>query len=268
LTVDRSTAPRICALNMRILAFVLLVVTVWLLQLGSRADAQTRACAARCRIVFENTLDTTCLCNVEHPICDRRDCHRRARTDFPESVCDKCPTFAGHCTITHECVDRFRAVRARADERCERSFKTQLVRVCGRDGARFCLKAARVARRGCLKSCRHRSGVNPTPNIQCTEASPEGESSTTCLTSSLDDGSEDGCVRRFVGDCYDECDDRCEGDRVALALCRRGCRNASCGRLRKSCGENVDCEITTTSTSTSTTTTIASTTTTVSPATK
>ena len=34
--------------------------------------------------------------------------------------------------------------------------------------------------------------------------------------------------------CYADCQDRCEGDRTALDICRRGCRDAGCDALKRS----------------------------------
>ena len=51
-------------------------------------------------------------------------------------------------------------------------------------------------------------------------------------------GCQRRCVEEIVGSCYEDCNDRCEGDRLALALCREGCRNAQCGLLRRACTEN------------------------------
>src|SRR5205823_10386450 len=95
------------------------------------------------------------------------------------------------------------------------------------------------------------------------------------------------CIEGVVGDCYSDCGDKCEGDQLALKLCRRACRDARCNSLQArcirddsddenhftayevccerpngNCLEEVDCEVTTTNTTTSTTSTSTTSTTT------
>jgi len=93
------------------------------------------------------------------------------------------------------------------------------------------------------------------------------------------------CIEGIVGDCYSDCRDACEGHTLALNVCRRACRDASCTELQARCVQNeneerftpyevcceqpgrdclgeVDCKVTTTVTTTSTTSTTVATTTT------
>jgi len=195
---------------------------------------------------------------------DRDACVKAARNEFASCVAG-CPAFAGFCAITHDCVNRCRDGITSAQAVCERTFRSHFRRRCA--GGRLCLVTARRARRQCIRKC---------PPGTAASASPAAVDRCAC---------QPRCIVGIVGECFSDCEDRCEGDRLALAICRRGCRDAGCVPLMDACTtkrdrarspyqrcctacgncqSDVDC-VTTTSTTTTTRSTTTATTTTTPP---
>jgi len=43
------------------------------------------------------------------------------------------------------------------------------------------------------------------------------------------------CIRNVARSCYDDCQSSCNGDKDALQICQRACRNGQCNQLRSQC---------------------------------
>jgi hypothetical protein len=239
---------------------ILITAMAALALLRPAASPAGSGCKASCQAAFDDELINTCGACAADPINTRDDCRDTVDENFPNCV-DDCPAFDGRCTITKECVDACRSARDAQDATCTRVFQHRIRTECV--GGRKCLDMAKKNRSRCQKKCRHGSSTA----ISVPETSPMPANPCDC---------QGICIRRIVGSCYDECDDRCEGDTTALGICQRGCRNAQCTRLENTCTmgdsgaahayvvcctgcancqDSVDCEVTTTSTSTTRTTT-------------
>lgn len=186
-------------------------------------------------------------------------CLADARADL-ESCANKCSADPGRCTLTLECVRACRDKGGNHRGQCRTILKQDVQKACG--------GTCRISRGSARRACNACDGGAA---AAVTQANGTGR-----------DFCQERCIHRFVGDCYAECRDRCEGDELALKRCRRGCRDAQCGVLKGNCrsddeepdtdyefccdhrqdgqcSEDVDCKVTTTS-STSTTTSSTSTT--------
>ncbi|TMA46811.1 MAG: hypothetical protein E6J81_09745 [Deltaproteobacteria bacterium] len=248
---------------------VLLVVLMLLPPGPSTARAGAGAqCRAMCQQTYFDTLLAQC------PICSRDVVNARTAclgglSGAFQACTGACLPFPGRCTLTHECVDACRTARLVQRARCERRFNHQLRVAC--DVSLPCLVAASQARRDCRKSCR---GGTPLTTTTTTTVLPAA------LVRGCPQDTQRQCVFQVAARCYGQCDDRCQGDSIALKICRRGCRDAVCGLLRGACTFNdraqsapyrqlcdacgdcaaeldqaVACEVTTTSTSVSTSST-------------
>ena len=228
---------------------------------GAAGDGCRKACTAMGNAVLVQGCDgcTTGL------IDDRDACVKAARNEFASCVA-ACPAFAGFCAITHDCVNRCRDGITGALAVCERTFRSRFRRRC--TGGRLCLVTARRARRQCIRKCPPRTAAS---------ASPAAVDRCAC---------QSRCIIGIVGECFSDCEDRCEGDGLALAICRRGCRDAGCVPLMDACTTkrdharspyqrcctacgncqaDVDCETTTSTTATTSSTRTATTSTTLPP---
>ncbi len=229
------------------------------------ANAGGTGCREACAGVRNAALVQGCDGCATSAIDDRDACLEAARHKFDSCVAD-CPAFAGFCAITHDCVNHCRDVITGARAVCEGAFRSHLRRRCA--GGRLCLVTARRARRQCLRKC--------SPGTTAS-ASPAVVDRCAC---------QQRCIVGMVGGCFADCEDRCEGDGLALAICRRGCRDASCGPLRDACTterdrprssyqrccmacgncqSDIDCVTTTSTTTTSSTTTASTSTSTTLP---
>src|SRR2546425_2135342 len=229
------------------------------------ANAGGTACREACAGVRNAALVQGCDGCATGAIDDGDACLEAARHKFDSYVAD-CPAFAGFCAITHDCVNHCRDVITGARAVCEGAFRSHLRRRCA--GGRLCLVTARRARRQCLRKC--------SPGTTAS-ASPAVVDRCAC---------QQRCIVGMVGGCFADCEDRCEGDGLALAICRRGCRDASCGPLRDACTterdrprssyqrccmacgncqNDIDCVTTTSTTTTSSTTTASTSTSTTLP---
>jgi len=187
---------------------------------------------------YDETLQLQCpgSCAVEMLIAERLTCVEANRDAFRSCV-DDCPGFAGRCTITRDCVNKCRDELTLGGEECIQSFEGK-IRKC--NGGRHCLAAARQARRRfrrCLRSAapRIRTGTVGTEGVQVSGVRPSLNETESC---------QEACVRGVVGTCFDDCQDRCEGDHLALKICRQACKDAQCGELHAfcNCQRGIDCE--------------------------
>src|SRR3989441_13373638 len=192
-----------------------------LLRPSVHASPGGSGCNASCQAVFDDALVSECGACAADPISARDGCRDAVNENFPNCLGD-CPAFPGRCTITQECVAACRSGRDAQSATCARIFQSRIRTEC--TGGRRCLAAARKARRKCLKTCRRGASVMARLSAPEVSATPAGACN--C---------QGQCIRRIVGSCYDECNDRCEGDTEALGICQRGCRNAQCMRLENAC---------------------------------
>lgn len=228
---------------------------------ASDASAAADGCRKACTATGNAALVQGCDGCATGLIGDREACLQAARNAFASCVA-ACPAFAGFCAITHDCVNRCRDGITRARAVCERTFRSHFRRRCA--GGRLCLATARRARRQCIRECPRRTAAS---------ASRAAVDRCAC---------QPRCIVGIVGECFSDCEDRCEGDRLALAICRRGCRDAACVPLEDACTtkrdrprspyqrcctacgncqSDVDCETTTSTTATTSSTTTATATT-------
>ena len=182
-------------------------------------------CLPGCDLKDASSLSDCCEACLEGP-CDRLElCLDHLRDDFQDCVAD-CPTFAGRCTITRECVQRCRARSTSGRSSCVVELKRGIQRGCS-EGRLAC----RIGRRGAGRVCRACGAATTTTatTLMGLEAVGKEEDPFGC---------QRRCVEEIAGSCYEDCNDRCEGDQLALALCREGCRNAQCRLLQRACTEN------------------------------
>ena len=163
---------------------------------------------------MNRTSDACCPVCTDQACSDFRDCQDDARLFIEDCVETRCKRgTAGRCTITLDCVQ---GCRAGADD-CSTRLKRSIQSDCG-----DCRIGKGAARRTC-NFCT--GGDKPAP--ACAGAGGEGEGSS-CQRQ---------CVRRQprIVDCYQKCQSRCEGDRCAIPICERACRDAVCRSLGKRC---------------------------------
>lgn len=149
------------------------------------------------------------------------DCKDLLREQFDECI-NACPTFAGRCTITRECVEDCRAERTfLLATKCVGELRRSIRTDCS-ETERKCRVSSRAATRAC-RACGGGASVTAPSPPRTLQA---GEDPFGC---------QRRCIQGIVGDCYAECTDRCEGDETALRLCRRGCRDAHCEQVERAC---------------------------------
>ena len=256
---------------MRILRGVLVAVGAALAVAQAAGDSNAASeCVTACRALYDDTLRGLCGSCADTRLADRDACRSGVQDDFSSCI-DDIAGNPGRCALTRDLVARCRTQQATGAEQCQSKLRFRIRKQCA--GGRVCLAAARKARRGCLKSCR-RGGRS----VATTPAANPAAGACQCQQS---------CIETIVGSCYQDCNDACEGDQVALGICRGACRDAQCAQLENQCtvgqdgGGNqyqrcctacgnceteVDCvtttSTTTTSSTSSTTTTVGSSTTT------
>jgi len=216
------------------------------------ASSGRKACMQNCDTERDAALVQACDGCATSVLDERHTCMQTALDQYKSCVA-ACPAFAGRCAITRTCVNRCRADITVAREKCQRMLQSHLRRRCA--GGRACLVTANAARQQCRSGCA--AG-------EATPVSPAVPDRCAC---------QERCIDGLIGDCYADCDDRCEGDQTSLGICRRGCRDAACGPLegmctaRKNrpgseyqrccnacgnCQDDVDCQTTTTLATTTT----------------
>ena len=211
------------------LAPVLIAVTALLSPMAREAHATTRGrgCHRQCASTFIDTLEQQCASCAPGIIAARKECNQRANGLF-DTCKGQCPGFPGRCTITRECVNGCRDQRTGRGGKCAHQFMRRLRRC---SGSGQCLAGARKARRQCLRLCR----LGLSPSAPATEAPPAATSSASSGAGGPGCRCQPDCIVGIVGGCYDDCNDRCDGDGDALAICRRACRDAQCTELENQC---------------------------------
>src|SRR5437667_5730782 len=113
-------------------------------------------CLPGCDLKDASSLSDCCEACLEGP-CDRLElCLDHLRDDFQDCVAD-CPTFAGRCTITRECVQRCRARSTSGRSSCVVELKRGIQRGCS-EGRLAC----RIGRPGTGRVCRACRAATPT----------------------------------------------------------------------------------------------------------
>ncbi|HJQ83292.1 MAG TPA: hypothetical protein VKA21_04405 [Candidatus Binatia bacterium] len=195
--------------------------------------AQCRSlCTRECRRDFYAELETSPLCRCKScpdcptgPLTERLTCVATAATNDFSACIAECHPLAGHCALTRDCLDDCRRARAAGRGACERALHARLQKCPG------CLSDARGARRECIQTCRSACGTacRSTATAVSEVVPPSAAApAAACLCQTR-------CVLDLVSSCYADCADRCEGDRLALGICQRGCRDAQCSRLEAAC---------------------------------
>ena len=177
------------------------------------AAAQRTPCLPGCDPM--NRTDACCPSCLGAACDDFRACQESNRLFVEDCVHPACDRgTAGRCTITLECV---RGCRARVDD-CTGRLKRNLQTDCG---------ACRIGRGTARRTCDFCTGRDSRPAAACAGDGGEGDGSS-CQRQ---------CIRRQqrVKDCYQKCNSRCEGDRCAIPICERACRDAVCASLAKRC---------------------------------
>ena len=184
----------------------------------------------------------------------RHDCVESVRTVGFQTCLDKtCHPIAGKCTVTLECVHDCLSHEPAQIAGCRARFHAQ-VKGCERTEKVNCLQDARIARRACKVVDRPDCRQMCATDLRACRSSCRAAAgaTTTTTTTALTSGSgiavvphaggcdcQRACVEGIVSDCYAECDDRCEGNGDALAICRRGCRNDKCNAITRACTADV-----------------------------
>jgi hypothetical protein len=185
------------------------------------STAQVRG--ATCRQICADTFDQALLAGpcgacAGAPLSDRDGC-LSVSADRVDFCMGACPGIAGRCEITRDCLAECQDRGVGDRGVCYDTFKRR-VRRC--ENGRSCLAEARSQRRACVRDCRRTALVTVAP------VEPVPQAGCNC---------QSACIENIIGECLAECDDRCEGDQRALALCRGACRDAGCDRLERRCVE-------------------------------
>jgi hypothetical protein len=261
-------------------AGILLLVAL-LLASTAAAAAKHPNCKQECSEAFDDTLlvSPACTqCDVAGALDNRDGCKEDVNG---VSCADFCLPIGGHCQATLDCLADCRGRKGAERTTCDQRFRRIIRSSCGGK----CLKAGKKGKKECVKACRQGTPLETsmttssttTSTVSAAAAAADFSTESPCACQSI-------CIGTIVGDCYHDCDEACEGDQQALAICRRGCRDNSCGRLAnactdtggqnsymscctqcENCTEDLDCVATTTTISTTTTTsstTVSTTTTT------
>ncbi len=211
---DALECPVYAGPDVRMLAPVLMAVTALLSPMAREAHATTRGrgCHRQCASTFIDTLEQQCASCAPGIIAARKECNQRANGLF-DTCKGQCPGFPGRCTITRECVNGCRDQRTGRGGKCAHQFMRRLRRC---SGSGQCLAGARKARRQCLRLCR----TSATATAPATEAPPAATSSASSGAGGPGCTCQPDCIVGIVGGCYDDCNDRCDGDGDALPICR------------------------------------------------
>ncbi len=238
----------------------------------ARTSAATASCIAGCDFATSGPVCCPADGCASAACADMDDCIANAN-DKAEKCIAAIPPIGGHCQLTRDLLGKCNAMRAGRVSTCFARLQRSMRKSCTgilEPGCHFGRRAARLVCEAC--------GVAvPTSTTTTTIASPAAAAIEPALVDC-----QERCIRRVVRLCYDECDDRCGADGVALSICQKGCRNLGCQALRGECTESgnsslgyqkcceragdcsddVDCEVPTTTTTTSSTTSTATSTTT------
>ena len=144
--------------------------------------------------------------------------------------CQKARRFAVNECVANECVGRGALGGCSAALNCSRSCNLRAGNCSDalRSGLQSTCGDCRIGRGAARRDCnRCRTGSKEPPVCR---GVPE-------LTDTTGSGCPERCSRLqpWIIECYGKCDDRCAGDRCAVAVCRRTCRDSICQVLRNTC---------------------------------
>lgn len=182
------------------------------------------ACIAKCDLKQKSLTN----CCTLHPqlvsACgDYNTCRQDAADEFAGCVASRngacAPTDAGRCTLKVErCVGNCQATYSLELRACENTLKTDAsdALVCG-EGMIHGRRDLRAVARAC-QSC----GVFTRPAL------PFAPPPSNC---------QEACIARIpsIASCNDNCRERCEGNRFALSICLKACRNLACPSAKQRC---------------------------------
>lgn len=253
---------------------MLLLAVIWLLSPAMTRPARAQAsCLPGCDL--RHPTEACCVPCVQDACTTYLDCLPGFDDTF-EGCIDAIQPLGGHCALTLDQIHRCRGRRANWKRNCHRHLRSDMRGGCHEDSGLPCRIGSRAARRLC-DFC---GGVATTTTTTTTTTTLG-----VAITSQAGDADVDcqaRCFRRIARPCFEDCDDRCEHDALALSICQQGCVNNVCRYANAACTDNsravadeyraccnrqgdceeeVDCEATTTVTRTTTTSTSSSSTT-------
>jgi len=147
----------------------------------------------------------------------------------------------GVCALNLTCVRTCREQLFFKQQGCRQRFQNQVRGVCRQVACGADVNYFRTAKQQ-LRQCRRACKTNPGVAVaRVARRAPRAEPATAVP---LQSGNVPGCncqqqcIRGVVGRCYDQCQSACRGDRDALNLCQRACRNAQCASVRAACASD------------------------------
>jgi hypothetical protein len=245
------------------LSWVVVGLVLWIATASGAANSDVKSCRQVCKDDYQQAVtepDGCLKCNqagVDCSSCPGLDDAISGRDDCLDCLKGSCasgdmPSFfdtctgqcaspkPGVCALNLTCVRRCRVQLGMHQQQCRTRFQKQVRSVCrlvacGADPNYFV--TAKRQRRQCERACKTEGATAtraaPAPAVDATPVAP-------LQSSGLPPGCncQQKCIRGNVGKCYDDCNSACMGDRDALNLCQRACRNAQCAALRKACASD------------------------------
>lgn len=202
------------------------------------ARAGSLRCIKQCDLGKKS--NTNCCSAAYHPeiatVCDGYNaCRRSAVTAFELCVANPShcsPKEAGRCTLKLEtCVLPCRKTYSKALSACRGNLKTTARQPCGTADLRSRRNVDALAR--ACGTCLADDNKIGRPRVPFRKGDLDPEH---C---------QEQCIARIptVAGCNHRCEENCNGDRFALSICRRACRNLGCPRYASLCagsGPKVD----------------------------
>jgi hypothetical protein len=233
---------------------------------GAASNGAIRDCRQSCQADYQDAITAPAECfNCANVSCDPscssqlsdavdgqdacRTCLAGDCTDIPLNPNDQsffttctnqCASPApGVCALNLTCVRTCREQLFFHQQRCKTRFQNQVRAVCrqiacGADVNYF--QTAKKQLRQCRRACKTNAGeavARVAPQVETATAVPlqAGGVPPGC-------NCQQHCIRGVVGNCYDQCQSACRGDKDALNLCQRACRNAQCASVRAACASD------------------------------
>jgi hypothetical protein len=236
---------------------------------GAASNSDIRACRQGCEADFQDTITDpsdclTCPNGICDPSCSSQlsdavdgqdsclsclagDCSsdmtlNPAGQTFFQICTNQCASPApGVCALNLTCVRTCREKLFFKQQGCNTRFRNQVRATCrqvacGSDVNYF--RTAKQQLRQCKRACKTNPGAavaRVTPQVETATAVP-------LQSSGVPRGCncQQRCIRTIVGNCFNQCQSACRGDRDALNLCQRACTNAQCAAVAAACA--VDAE--------------------------
>jgi len=145
----------------------------------------------------------------------------------------------GVCALNLTCVRTCREQLFFKQQGCNTRFRNQVRAICRQVACGSDVNYFRTAKQQ-LRQCRRACKTNPEAAVA--RVAPQVETATAVPLQSggapVGCNCQQQCIRTIVGNCFNQCQSACRGDRDALNLCQRACKNAQCASLRRACASD------------------------------